>query len=604
MDFNYIEINNFQGIESLKISPTKKISVVIGENGKGKSSLLKAIRYGFTGEAPANFIKKGKNFASVAIKLKSGDFFERVKDNRGQKITLNGSSVSNKNLMESLEKLSGASKNAMKIISSKEVFEKLKPDELSSFLLQFIPERLDISRLESFIPSLSSSSKDELEKLFPAMPATFGIKEISDAFAVVDEQRKYFKREMDFATISLERIGEIESTRSLEQIEDDIKQMREIKERQAVLSKTLVLYNESKRKLEEQKKQLANLENELKRLSLVGKPLETKLQKLKNDEDEARKKISDIDSLLRYLELKLSEEKESLSVLKSTSCPLCESVLCPVDKSVLLDACEERIASLNEGIAIQKREREDVVRRIKEIQNLIDEYYRQEKLYEKKVKLLEMADYIKASLISLPSIPEIKEEELVDMKKRLEDLDKERRAAITYKQKMDIKKSFENYKEKYDIFYFLANELKPKGNVMNQVLAYYYEFFENACANISNNLVPGFLIRFAYENGLKLWIRPGNGKEYVLYESLSSGEKILASFVLLDMLNQLTGFNILLLDDIEHLDIVTFENFLKYIMDSKEIQNRYDHIFIAGAIHRDIADVLNVYKDNLDIIRM
>ena len=75
------------------------------------------------------------------------------------------------------------------------------------------------------------------------------------------------------------------------------------------------------------------------------------------------------------------------------------------------------------------------------------------------------------------------------------------------------------------------------------------------------------------------------------YASLSGGEKAYMIYVIMDMLNQLVGTNILFLDELSVIDNECFETLLDIILSHKE---DYDHILIAAVDHED---TLKAVKD-------
>ena len=68
--------------------------------------------------------------------------------------------------------------------------------------------------------------------------------------------------------------------------------------------------------------------------------------------------------------------------------------------------------------------------------------------------------------------------------------------------------------------------------------------------------------------------------------------------IMLDMLNQLTGFGILVLDDLDNLDAQAFGKVMKALKDS-EMMDRYDHVFISMVDHADLMSSLPEDVDRL-----
>ena len=73
MIINNIELTNFKSHKSTKIEFKKGISLILGENGAGKSSILEAISYAFfkqvNGKLEEN-IRKPQNRKDIVDKMK------------------------------------------------------------------------------------------------------------------------------------------------------------------------------------------------------------------------------------------------------------------------------------------------------------------------------------------------------------------------------------------------------------------------------------------------------------------------------------------------------------------------------------------------------
>ena len=91
------------------------------------------------------------------------------------------------------------------------------------------------------------------------------------------------------------------------------------------------------------------------------------------------------------------------------------------------------------------------------------------------------------------------------------------------------------------------------------------------------------------EDGVKVYAKTPAAAEPVYYTGLSSGEKLFVSFLVLDMLNQLTGMRMAFIDNLEQLDRRTLE-YAHSILTSEEFMESYDHIFVCGVDNQDITE--------------
>ena len=88
--------------------------------------------------------------------------------------------------------------------------------------------------------------------------------------------------------------------------------------------------------------------------------------------------------------------------------------------------------------------------------------------------------------------------------------------------------------------------------------------------------------------------------------AVSAGEQACALFLVMDALNSLTKFGILILDDLDKLDKNALDGFFS-LLSKPEVRSDYNHILIAMVDHEDSLAVVNKYLNNgtiNDIIRL
>ena len=98
----------------------------------------------------------------------------------------------------------------------------------------------------------------------------------------------------------------------------------------------------------------------------------------------------------------------------------------------------------------------------------------------------------------------------------------------------------------------------------------------------------GYTISLDMDYGLRICI--GRlGKNPVDVSNSSAGEKAVAIFLLLDMLNSFTGIRLLFFDEVEMLDNYVWKSLLMLVEEKKA---DYDHIVIAGVNHTDTMEAV------------
>ena len=91
------------------------------------------------------------------------------------------------------------------------------------------------------------------------------------------------------------------------------------------------------------------------------------------------------------------------------------------------------------------------------------------------------------------------------------------------------------------------------------------------------------------EELLKVALKTPYNKQAYDLSILSGGEKLITRFLMLDMLSQLTGTNLMFIDNIESLDKDALER-LADILNGEAFTSLYDHVFVAGVDHPDVME--------------
>ena len=86
MKIAFIQVKNFLGLKDIKAIP-KDVNIIHGKNGKGKSSLLRAIETAFTGKTKPNVIHVGEDKAEILIEVDNLKL-KRVITETGSKLIL------------------------------------------------------------------------------------------------------------------------------------------------------------------------------------------------------------------------------------------------------------------------------------------------------------------------------------------------------------------------------------------------------------------------------------------------------------------------------------------------------------------------------------
>ena len=118
------------------------------------------------------------------------------------------------------------------------------------------------------------------------------------------------------------------------------------------------------------------------------------------------------------------------------------------------------------------------------------------------------------------------------------------------------------YNNKLMTYESLCIAFAPKGKVKESIISFYVEEFSKPCNEKAREIFQNMDIKFVFENGIKVMVDVDGTNQYITFDSLSGGEKACVTFVLLSMLSQLAGFNILIMDELSVLDQDVFTNLI------------------------------------------
>lgn len=591
MKIKKIEGENFKGHENLELNlADKKIQVFVGKNGVGKSSAIEMIQYAITGVAPLEPINNKYNYMSVYTELESGDVYERsLQEGKPSKVRVNKKNTTGKSLNDLLTTITGVPAEHMKVVTSAEVVEHMKPSEFSDFIMGYAPEELDFDNIKSYAGCSSTEVEDELKKYFPEMPSKFSAGQIKESYKDVFDERKRLKTIVAEKKQGLKIFnGEIPKM-SMSDIDAEIEKL--LKE-QVEFSKQEEWnrnYKKALASIEKQKEEEENLTKEIEAIT-VPKPLASKEKELKDEKWGYMQELAEMDTLMKNLEKNKKMYEELISDLNCEFCPLCADIKCTTDKASYKKDFEDNLESTKEGISILKSKREKMLANVKDVDKRMLDYAEQVNLYNKKISLVQQLNKVKSLTISLPAKPELKGE-ITDYSAKIAELKRSRIQIFEYEQNERLRLELNHYENLLNIYEELVSKLSPKGVVMDHIIEYYLSVFEDICNDFSDKLKKDFKVRFKAENGITIYGQTGKMKTPVRYESLSSGEKADVLFLILHMLNSLSGLKIMIMDDLDKLDADAFSALLELVT-NPVVEDEYDHIILSCVDHEDSMKLL------------
>lgn len=596
MEIKEIKAKNFRGYTDFLMNP-EKIQAIVGSTGAGKSSITKMIEstLSYSSKKDVTLKKEGADKMEVETTLSDGTKIkleQRLKGTRiGTDAYLNGRKTTFDGIQKELEANFGVNKDAIiKAISISELMG-LNNASLGEFLIKYIPEKLDISKIKSFCSTLTPEMEEELEARFPMFPEKFDLDYVNLVKADLTEERKATKKKLTTLKGQIKEevpnpiIKESDMRRGLE---DTLKTLGEIRVQKKLVEK----WEEDKRKQEKIADEIQELKLEISNIK-VSKPKKQVLQDLQDNLSSLLQEKISIEKFIATIEKDISMFEKTLKNLEKSTCPLSDKLVCKTDKTLLKKELEDLVQSNKEGLMYQKDLLEKISEKEKEIRKAMEKYFEQEELYNKKLILVSKQDALSKQIVTLGKKPSIDDEDLqLKNKERyegyLKDIEK-------YKAYKEIEEAVKKVGKRVELLEALCKLVSSNGEITKGINSHYVGLFNKILKDRATLLGTDISLNMIADKGIDLEII-SRGNTIKLSDA-SSGEKAIGYFLLSDLLNQLSGVKIMILDDVDKLDDKVFEKLIKFIK-RKEVTDFYDHIFILGINHTDTVKVLNDNKIN------
>lgn len=590
MKIKGLYIKNFKGIEDLAYVPKTKILSVLGENGKGKSSFKEAFYAALTGRFPDNPIMLGKDYCEVVLVLEDGTEISRIQNvDKPNVVSVNGKKTTAKAVSELIENQTGIPKDVFDIISSAEKLESLDNAEFSQLMLAAIKDEMDINTLLKYAGVLTPEVEVALRTLFPEAPETFTFSKINEAYNLAFEQRAVtkrlyaqFKAKATLTDIEkpAKKLSDVEA-----ELHDIIRKETVIEEQKTSLRLYSIALNN--RKMAEEN--IAKIQAEIDSITAT-RPNPKELEDIQAQISEKNKALIAAKALISTLNENIEVFERTLINLDKPVCPISNKLICTTDKTAVREEIAEIIVSNKEGIEYQ----ENILKKVKEEIDILKEaegkYNANAAGYNKMILLENQLASLRKTLPKVPDKP--KELEDVDYTAEKASLKREIEYIRKYQEHLKDISDFEKISEKLEVDDAIVKLLAPKGEVVISIMNYYLSTFAAAINATAANLRPGFEISFTPVNGVSFLVKTSAKGEYKSFKMLSSGEKVLVVFLMLDLFNQIHNQRVLFLDDIDKLDNEAFSQLLDLIQNPTFVDN-YDNIVLLGVNHEDTMKLLS-----------
>ena len=562
---------------------TNKVNYVLKPNGHGKTTLLQAIRYGLSGILPSDI-----RDAEVEITLENGDTIYRSKKNGVTTAKHNNKKCSETNLNNVISNYYGATSEDMSIALNSDALLAKKPSELLALLMKYIPENLTVDTLLGFFDNPTEDVKDYIKKYFANKPQ-FGISDVNEAYKFFYEQRK----------------SENAVLRNDQNYAKSINAMQPTRDRDTVMQElmTCVNYQQNRNKIiadnnnyaravqlrQQQEAEITKLESMIAGKNFQ-KPDETLERKTIEVKERTLNEINQLNATVATLNSNNEMFTKTLNALSTNVCPISKKLVCLTDKTAVKDEIEKSITNNNsviETLNKQIAEKQELITRADKYMNQLKAMEHNYNLYQ---QILMQIDTTKKNLTIVPEKPmPVQDDQLIDQKVRA--LQGELNNIDAWNNLQRVLKEIDALTRSTNALTEILNSINDKGIVKSKIINYYMNMFTETC-NERVKAFPGYEIQLKADNGVKVFMKTPQNNMFISLNELSDGETIIASLIIMDMINQLSGGKILCLDRIEAIDEGLLTQ-LKAILENPDFQQNYDNIFVCGVNHPNIVTLFS-----------
>ena len=572
-----VSVSGLRG-KSFQLAPAH-INTLFAKNGSGKSTLQDGIRFGLTGLLPKD-AEKTQPRAEVA--LDSGFSFVRDKA-----CAVNGKKVTLKALNESIKNETGIDVENIKVTSSADVLLAKKPEDLLALLLEAVPENLTVDMVKGFIQNLSAEASDIIDQKFPPMPQQFGVDKLDAVCTELYAERKLKNAELSSKKAILDSVSQLpRPARDLADIEKDLADAEDLEKNAAGLKAAWDAYHAAVRQQEAQDAEIKDLE--AKAAGELNVAPVTEAQRASYEEQKARneKIILDGKASLETFRRNIRIFTDLLNNLSTDRCPLSSKIVCQTDKSALKNETTRAIQDNEEQLKATEENLRLAGEKMEKLREMKEKFDETDRLLLKREQILSRIEVLKTHPVLIPQKP-LELSQGTDVRALIRTLTEERDAFKAFAGKAGLEKEVNILSSQVKEYTNLMESLKDKGEVKSRFIEHYFLVFEQILNERAGQFAPGYEFKFESRNGVMPMLRtPANGDFYPL-EALSSGERAVGAFLLMDMLNQLNQTRLMFLDNVEVLDTDALSSLRKLIEDPK-FNSAYDHIFVMGVNHPEV----------------
>lgn len=600
MIFTKIGIENYRAIDHLEYEPQNRIACLSGPNGRGKSSFFSALYTGLTGNIDKTNVQNGKEYAEIQIETLDKDqnmvsILRKIPRQKSNQLKINGKATKITDGNQFISSVMNMPISDFQIVTSSDVMTHLKPREFSDFLVKYIPEKLNFDQLVGFDPTLVDVEKNLLkEQVRDSKEITIpDIKSLYKQFRDLDLSAKREIERLEAVIQTYMQEHQNVTARTQEVIQADLNKINNLEAQ--------YLAAEKRKKTNQQLLQIIqSLQTELQGKKLLE--LKYKSQDIYNYVQQLYNYKRPMESQLKINDNTIQKMNQYIISMQKSQCPLHQDIICQTDKSAVIQEMQNTIQSLQQNNLEIKANIEKAEKTIAEYEAYYQKLLEAEKYnQELTLKQNQLEEHKKVYQASVQETNGPKISENYDFKAKKDALMLEFQERLKYEQHIKDQNDLKRQKEYHEYYQKLIKFLAMDGVAIEKITEYYLNLFNQTIAARIQLLNIGLNVQFVLDDGISYRVYKQGINECLEYEQLSTGEKKIIAFLILDLLNILSGARLMFLDDLNDLDVQTFEHFIQMIT-NPEFQKYYDHIFIGTVLNSDFRNVLSNYQNCIDFI--
>lgn len=591
MKVKQVRVKDFMGLAGEYLVTLPRLACLIGRNGIGKTSFLEAIRFGLCGVRPQgeliNYFAESAEVELILCDDGSGEEHSvtRIETRKGtNSCKLDGKKINQKAFSAFIEDFTGVSPDKIKILSSGELLGKMKPQEFSEFIAEFIGVTKEVDEVVEMIPEITPDMEAFVRNV---LSEEVGVGDVEELYSQATEERKLRKRTLKGLETKLETMSAIEPLCTVEELEEQRKKLSLVKDRKAIYEtekKAYLSYKSQKERFEEE---IVSIETSIGAIGEVERPDEVVIEQLLVKKTSCEKQIRTLQGALKNLDDSNAMFEKTLQNLESDVCPISSLIKCHEDKTVAKDEIKEAISANMQGIIEIKDSLKEVEKELSSIQMQLEKHQKNKKMYQEKCSLQKKITELKGYISGLEPV---REPELVKVEAETEreifQIESKLKQAKAWKERQKLVAQIAREKQQLNEYERLCDAFSPKGTVRTRIVSAYTQLLADLLNETSESVRPEVSFNVEAQEGILITMDAGNGAD-LDFSSLSGGEKTYFLYVIIDVLARLTSSSILFIDELSICDKRSIQSMLQLAQKKKDV---FDHILLSSVDHKDIRD--------------